>query len=53
MQNYDERIMLIAFTHLGAMILVLILFIFRNSLIRRYYRLYPEQVGRPVSMSVD
>lgn len=52
-QNYDERIMLIAFTHLGAMFFVLILFAFRNSMIRRYYRLYPEQVGRPVSMPID
>jgi hypothetical protein len=52
-QNYDERITLIAFTHLGAMVLVLILFAFRNSMIRRYYRLYPEQIGRPVSMQID
>jgi hypothetical protein len=52
-QNYDERIILIAFTHLGALMLFLVLFAFRNVMIRRYYRIYPEQIGQSKSSILD
>jgi hypothetical protein len=52
-QSYDERFTLIAFTHLGALTLVLVLFAFRNSMIQRYYRQFPEQVGQSKSSLMD
>ncbi|MEJ2227997.1 MAG: hypothetical protein P8Y67_07135 [Alphaproteobacteria bacterium] len=52
-QNYDDRLMLIAFSHLGALASIIMLFAFRNVLIRRYYRLFPEQAARQASEAAD
>ena len=43
--SYDGRAEMIAVTHLGAFVLVLILFILRNIMIRRYFAAYPDQAG--------
>jgi hypothetical protein len=37
---------IIMITHGGGVVLVLLLFITRNVMIRRYFRSYPEQLGR-------
>ena len=52
-QSYDERSLLIAFTHLGALTLVLVLFAFRNAMIRRYYRQYPEKTAHSETTPID
>lgn len=49
--SYDERLTLILFTHLGGVLLVFMLFAFRNTMITRYYRKFPEQISRPVSLT--
>jgi len=37
---------LIMVSHLAALVIVALLLLFRNSMIRRYYQLYPEQTGK-------
>lgn len=44
--DYAGRDQLILLTHGGAFLLVLVLFVLRNVMIRRYFATYPEQVGK-------
>jgi hypothetical protein len=44
--SYAGRDELIWLTHIGGFTLVLILFVMRNVMIRRYFAVYPEQSGR-------
>lgn len=44
--NYAGREELIMLTHGGAFAVVTLMFLFRNTMIRRYYRHFPEQLGK-------
>jgi hypothetical protein len=44
--SYAGHDQIIWMTHLGGLILVSTLFLLRNVMIRRYYKLYPEQEGK-------
>ena len=43
--NYAGRDELIMLTHGCAFVVVMLLFLFRNMMIRRYYQCFPEQMG--------
>jgi hypothetical protein len=45
--SYDSREGMIAITHLGGFAMVLILFVMRNTMIRRYFAMYPDQGKTP------
>jgi hypothetical protein len=49
--SYDGRDEMIWFTHIGACVLVLALFVLRNIMIKRYYASYPEQVGHQAGLT--
>jgi len=44
--SYAAREDVIYLTHMGGFILVFTLFVLRNVMIRRYYRDFPDQLGR-------
>lgn len=44
--SYAGRDEVIWLTHIGGFTLVLILFVMRNVMIRRYFAVYPDQAGR-------
>jgi hypothetical protein len=44
--DYGGRDELIWLTHIGGFSLVLTLFVLRNIMIRRYFKVYPDQEGR-------
>jgi hypothetical protein len=45
--SYDGREAMIAITHLGGFAMVLVLFVMRNIMIRRYFAAYPDQGKTP------
>lgn len=49
--SYAGRDELIWLTHIGGFGLVLILFVLRNIMIRRYFAAYPEQAGRQTGLT--
>jgi hypothetical protein len=44
--SYASHDNIIWMTHGGGLIVVLFLFSFRNAMIKRYFQLYPEQIGK-------
>jgi hypothetical protein len=44
--SYAAHDKIILMTHVGGFVIVLALFSFRNAMIKRYFELYPDQIGK-------